>query len=419
MGQALQEFVRDLKTNSSATPRSQEVYVRHAERFLEWLGKTDDEIIGEVRACRGRDERDQVLQDHVSLVKRYCSELLDRGISRNTLNTYMAAVKAFYRAQGLDLPLRMLRRVYAETPTDTPRLESVRRMLDYAESARDRFIILALTLGGFRQGTLVRLQYRHIREDFESGRIPVKVHVPRELLKGKFRECDTFLGQEAVEQLRIYFNQRAQGALRYDGRGMAPEQLTEESPLLRDERSIEVKPVTEKQIWKMVHETMLRAGLIKLIKTGPNQNRYSMKPHGLRAAFRTQMEAGGIPRDAVKLMMGQTLARGSDQPYFNPEVEELRRWYAEAGIRVTPSAEVAEQVRKRFLIDDINALLRERRIEVPRSQIEQAVTMLTQQEQTQALREPEILERWIEDEDGKLYYLRKWVKRETQTVKRE
>jgi len=42
-----------------------------------------------------------------------------------------------------------------------------------------------LALGGFREGTLVKLKYRHIRDDLEKGIVPLHVHIKAEITKGK------------------------------------------------------------------------------------------------------------------------------------------------------------------------------------------------------------------------------------------
>jgi len=59
-------------------------------------------------------------------------------------------------------------------------------------------------MGGFREGTLVKLRYRHVADDLERGIVPLHVHVEAEITKGKYADYNTFLGAEAVEYLRLY-----------------------------------------------------------------------------------------------------------------------------------------------------------------------------------------------------------------------
>jgi hypothetical protein len=69
-------------------------------------------------------------------------------------------------------------------------------MLDKSD-AREGFIIAAFATGGFREGTLSKLKYRHIKEDLEAGRVPIHVHVEIDITKGKYHDYDTFLNAEA------------------------------------------------------------------------------------------------------------------------------------------------------------------------------------------------------------------------------
>jgi len=58
-----------------------------------------------------------------------------------------------------------------------------------------------LASGGFSEGTLVKLEYRHVREDLEKGVVPLHVYVEAAITKGKYHNYDTFLGKEAVDYL--------------------------------------------------------------------------------------------------------------------------------------------------------------------------------------------------------------------------
>ncbi len=87
-----------------------------------------------------------------------------------------------------------------------------------------------LALGGFRQGTLVKLKYRHVEEDLEKGITPLHIHVEAAITKGKYHDYDTFIGKEAVTYLREYLETRRLGSP--DGK-IPPETITSDSPLIR------------------------------------------------------------------------------------------------------------------------------------------------------------------------------------------
>ena len=83
-------------------------------------------------------------------------------------------------------------------------------MLDKS-ATREAFIIAAIATGGFREGTFVKLKYRHVKEDLEANRIPIHIHVEAEITKGKYHDYDTFLNAEASYLLKIYIEERRRG----------------------------------------------------------------------------------------------------------------------------------------------------------------------------------------------------------------
>jgi hypothetical protein len=59
---------------------------------------------------------------------------------------------------------------------------------------REKLIVSLLALSRVRIGTLVKLQYRHVKKDLENGIVPVHMHIEAEITKGKYHDYDTFTG---------------------------------------------------------------------------------------------------------------------------------------------------------------------------------------------------------------------------------
>src|SRR2546427_10163065 len=154
-----------------------------------------------------------------------------------------------------------------------------------------------MATGGFREDTLSKLQYRHVREDLEAGRVPIHVHVEAEIVKGEYTDYDTFLGPEATEYLKLYMDQRRRGS--HDGR-YPSEELSDTSPLIRDLNSHKPRSIGPKQIRKVVHNLYSKAGLLKK----PKGRMYELRIHTLRKYFKTQLIAHGVPSDYADYMMG-------------------------------------------------------------------------------------------------------------------
>ncbi len=74
--------------------------------------------------------------------------------------------------------------------------------------------------------------------------------VEADIVKGHYADYDTFLGEEAVNALRAYLEQRRRGSP--DGK-IPPETITDDTPLIRDiHDSRKARPIGEKQIGKLV-----------------------------------------------------------------------------------------------------------------------------------------------------------------------
>src|SRR5207245_1210687 len=137
---------------------------------------------------------------------------------------------------------------------------------------RSKVILAGLSLGGFREQTLASLEYRHVKEDLEAGVTPVHVHVEAEITKSHYADYDTFLGHDAVQYLKEYLSARRKGirilaTVRSPGLMLKPEEIRDDSPLLRDEqyyrRHSSARPISRKQVYQIVHQLYFKAGLIE------------------------------------------------------------------------------------------------------------------------------------------------------------
>jgi len=213
-----------------------------------------------------------------------------------------------------------------------PKPEELQRLLDVAD-LREKVIISMLALGGLREGTLVRLQYRHVRDDLEKGIIPLHIYVEAEITKGRYHDYDAFLGSEAFAFLKLYLDKRRQGSP--DGK-IPPETIHDDSPLIRDAQSSKPRPVGEKQIYKLIHGLYHKAGLLKQNNNGG----YDLRVHSIRKFFKTQMMALGVQSDYIDYMMGHTVDTYHD--IQSKGVEFLRNIYANASLFIKPRAQVSK-----------------------------------------------------------------------------
>jgi len=306
-------------------------YVDSISRYAHWLGYSPDLIIADVKPA-GNIPDPLRIQNHVGFLEDYLAQLQDEGLAPGRVYGIVKHVKTLYRVNGVKVELNdpLSRRVTYKDRSPKP--EELALLLDIAD-LREKVIICMLALGAFREETLTKLQYRHVRADLEKGVAPIHVHVEAEITKGKYHDYDTFLGAEAAECLKLYMEQRKRGSP--DGRN-PPEALTDGSPLIRDETSHMPRPIGPKQIRKLVHQLYVKADLVKT----PRGRMYELRVHSLRKYFKTQLLALGVQPDYVDYMMGHTVDTYHDIQMKG--VDFLRNIYATSGLSIKPKTKVSK-----------------------------------------------------------------------------
>ncbi len=325
ISRSVTEMAKYLKRHCSQSHSTAYLYIWSVHQYCKWCGVDPDQLICE---CFSEDDlpNQKALLLEARRLDDYVGALQSERYSPGHIANCVKAVKTFFRVNGLrlELPYRLKRYVVSRDRAPTP--EDLAGLLDLAD-LRAKVIVSMLALGAFRIGTLCKLCYRHVQHDLERGEVPVHVHVDAAITKGKYHDYDTFIGREAVEYLKAYLEARKHGGL---PNKIPPENLNDESPLIRDEHSKVVKPLTPSQIYNILHRLMAQAGLLGS-KVG---RRYTMRPHSIRKFFRTQMAALGVQTDYIEYMMGHTISTYHDIEMKG--IEFLRGVYAASGLCIKP-----------------------------------------------------------------------------------
>jgi hypothetical protein len=296
------------------------VYANTIHQYCTRLGSTPDQIIADVQS------QDARVKKHRKLIEDCLAELQDEGRSPGRIHAYAKHVRTFYRINEVEVPRLDLVRPRVVSKDRAPKPEELQHLVDVGD-LREKVIVSMLALGGFREGTLVRLQYRHISEDFERGIVPIHLHVEAEITKGKYHDYDTFLGAEAAENLKLHLEKRKQGSP--DGQ-IPSEEIETCSPLIRDAQSAVPRPIGEKQLYKLVHGLYHKAGLLRNNVNGG----YDLRVHSLRKFFKAQLMALGVQPDYIDYMMGHTVDTYHD--IQSKGIEFLRNLYAGASLSIKP-----------------------------------------------------------------------------------
>ena len=219
----------------------------------------------------------------------------------------------------------------------SPRAEEVQKLLDVAE-IRGKVIVSMLALGGFRIGTLSKLEYRHVKQDLERGIQPIHVHVEDEIVKGKYGDYDTFLGPEAIEPLKLYLDCRRKGVPIRPGvhRNLPPETIIDGSPLLRDEHTVKIRPISPARIHDIVHDLYLRSGLLR----EGSGTLYELRAHSLRKYFKTELISLHVQPDYIDYMMGHKVDTYHDIQMKG--LEFLRGIYSASGLGIRAKTQLSK-----------------------------------------------------------------------------
>jgi site-specific recombinase XerD len=322
-----QHFLR----HNSGSMMSLYAYTNDVNMFSRFLDFSPDAIIQDAKS--GTNIADAIkVQNHIGLLEQYLANLQDEGLSPGRVFEAIKHIRTFYRSNGVELKLQepLSRRVTHKDRSPTP--EELTHALEIADLG-DATALTLLSLGGFRIDTLSKLEYKHIKHDFERGMTPIHVHVDVEITKGKYADYDTFLGGEATEFLGHYLDDRRKGSP--DTR-RPPENLTDSSPLIRDRTSHIPRGISAKQVRTRVHNLYVRSGLVKERKG----RMYDVRVHSLRKYFKTQLVAAGVPESHADYMMGHVTDTYNNVQQLG--VEKLRQIYANAALTIRPKTRVSK-----------------------------------------------------------------------------
>jgi site-specific recombinase XerD len=330
--QSIQRLAEYFKYERSASRNSPSQYIYTINRYCVWANMQPDDLIAECKDPEGLMNL-KALPKAAQRLDRYYKELMVGDYAPHSVAEWIAQIKSFYKTNNVDIPFARKLQGRTVSRDRAPKPEELQRVIDIAADLREKVIVSMLALGGFREGTLAALKYKHAKADLENGIVPLHIHVEAEITKGKYHDYDTFIGREAVEYLKAYLDLRRRGSP--DGK-IPPETITDESPLIRNKHIRYVKPIVPRHIYKCVHGLYYRAGLL----TEKTHRRFNIRVHSIRKFFRTQLSALGVDRDYVEYMMGHTI--GTYHDIEMKGIEFLRNIYAASGLSIRPKTQLSK-----------------------------------------------------------------------------
>lgn len=323
------KLARHLLFNRTGSQLSLYSYISQFQRFCSWIRAEPDQLVNRCRNRNG-DPNPKEIAIMTKALEKYIDYLRADNIASSTIRRRLKAITRVFRLNGVELRLPYGIVAWTVNEDRAPSREEIQKILDLAD-LRERVIITILAVSGLRVGTLLKLQYRHVKHDLERGIIPIHVHVEATVTKGKRCSYDTFLNEEASECLRTYIDSRKKGTWK-----IPPEQIQDESPLIRANHCRQVKTASRICIHDIIHDLYVKAGILESADAGycPGK-RYQLKTHSFRKFFRTQMASLDVDRDYIDFMMGHVV-KDRYHDVRMKGVEYFRGVYLTSGIRIRP-----------------------------------------------------------------------------------
>lgn len=186
--------------------------------------------------------------------------------------------------------------------------KEIKKILEHSK-LRQRTFFLMLLESGVRPDNLLNLRYRHIKEDFEANKIPMRIIIPQALTKDKVGDRWSFIGEDAFNCLKEYLSLR--------------KEINDDDLIFQKEKFRNGKGrMTESAISNIFRETALKLGLTD---EGQYSKPKQLRLYTLRKYFRNTIKVDSGYREFWMLH-----SLGTDQHYISRDIEEHRKRYKEA-----------------------------------------------------------------------------------------
>jgi len=361
---SLVKLAERLLRKFSGSTMSLYAYTNSVHQYSQRLGLTPDQIISDARRSKRH------VQNHEKLVEQVLAELQDAKRSPGRRNGFAKQIRSWYSSNDIELKLTTVPRPTVEHKDRAPTQDELTRLIDLAD-LRGKVIVSCLALGGFREGTLAKLEYHHFKTDLVNNVSPIHLHIEAGIVKGGYSPYHTFVSTEAIVHVQNYLDSRRKGLPILNGAHtprpeLKPEEINDNSPIIRDEQLWRdhaiARPIGEKQIYKIIHSLYFKTGLLQPIRDQSDQHSYELRVHSIRKFFKTNLVARGVPEPIADYMMGHV-----PDTYVDVEsqgIERLREIYTRAALTVrpkpqTPPFETLSMIAKGLGLDPEKVLVKD------------------------------------------------------------
>ena len=253
-----------------------------------------------------------LLQADHTLIRSWLISLIDRKISKRSVNRKLSSIKSFYRycqRQGLLTSNPMLKVVAPRTSKQLPVFlthDNLKNLLqkvvfvDSFEGTRDKMILTLFYATGIRRAELVQISLPDL--DLNSGTLKVTGKRNKERIVP--------LGEQVIIQMKEYLYER--------NLFLSKNKTGTENNCTSLFVTSKGLPAYPKLIYNIVHKNLSEVA---------SNNKLS--PHVLRHTFATHMLDDGADLNAIKEILGHS-SLAATQVYTHNTIEKLKSIYKQA-----------------------------------------------------------------------------------------
>lgn len=256
---------------------------------------------------------------------QYNQHLKDKNMSDNTRKSYLMAVRAFYRENNVELPKPItvnVERIIIKEGT-IPKIEDVRKALEFSNKLRNKAIILLMATTGLRTKDIRNFNiedFTYATREYHDGEtihdllnlkdnhieniIPAWFIIPSKTKKKDRSVCLTFNTPECTQAIIDYLRSR--------------EDLKETDPLFE---------AYGRRMTKSTYSTLLEQLNDNVFKKVDSKGHRFFRAHNLRKFFLSQYRQNTNDLFYLKLVAGHALPGVNDENYQEIPIGPAREEY--------------------------------------------------------------------------------------------
>jgi len=313
---------------------SAKTYRPKIQRFFKHVRIEADELVAEWKNVKyDLRLREKFLDEWTDKIENYIYFNFQDYTSGSRMQE-LAVIVSFFKnscARGIPVSPKWAKHTFVKYHNRDIKREEIRRILEHS-SKRDKAFFLMLAESGLRPETLVQLRYKHVKEDFEASRTPMKIDLPSELLKDRVEHRWSFIGEDGFDALEDYLKPRL--PLRHDDLIFTPRRKDAPNRLL-----------TRNTFSVIFSNLALKLGIAEKVEKGkPKQIRL----YCLRKYFMNSAKYEGFDHTFKEFWMGH---KTTQTHYISRDIERHREEYEKAypNLRIHKKTPIELEVIKRKL----------------------------------------------------------------------